>query len=91
MYSRSDATSLEFHEKESDTAQLTCILTKLTLAAVWRLDYGASLETGRPVRILRVSNLEIMLATEVARRVEFLYVIKATGLVDGLDMRMATS
>lgn len=75
LYSKSD-TSLEFYEKESDTIQLMYPLAKITLAAVWRLDCGARLEAHRPVMILNMSNLEIMLAIEVVRRVNFWYIIR---------------
>ena len=60
--------SLEFYEKRSDMIQFTCILTKLTLAAVWRIDVGPRLEEGRPLRIFRGSSLEIMVAIQVLRR-----------------------
>lgn len=76
LYSKSDTTSLEFYEKESDTIQLIYPLAKITLAAVWWLDCGARLEARRPVTILHMSNLEVMVAIEVVRRVNFWYITR---------------
>lgn len=67
------------------------IWNNLTLAGMWEESTkDASLETGRPGRILHKSYFQIMLAIQLVRRVKFWYILKIepTGLADRLDGKM---